>query len=192
MSTRLATVNAFGTLGYISLLLQWVWCLLVIGYPFISGDHSLLFPVDAPRVIARPTVADFGGFSPLVFVVASTVSLLVVVAAIITVARLPQAVGKKGAQATLTAARVIVPTLAHHKKISNTRTIHLTTQVVMGLKLLGIVAAPLALLTASPVPQLSTTIILAVGGFCAGLTIVWFTMQYVLARLLQITPDKIW
>ena len=191
-SARLTCVNTFGTLGYLSLVMQWVWCLLIVGYPFISGDHALLFPVDAPRISPQPQAVDFGVFSPVAFVVASAISLLVLVATVVTVARLPRAVGKKGAQTTQAAAHAIIPTLTHHKKLSKTRSIRLTYQVVIGLKLLGTLFALLPLINSSSIPQLSHDIVLTVGGFCAICTSLWFGIQYILARLFRLKRDQIW
>ncbi|QQS22020.1 hypothetical protein IPM09_00470 [Candidatus Saccharibacteria bacterium] len=191
-SRRLWVVNSLGTLGYLSLLSQWGWALVVLGYPFISGDHSILFPTDAPRAVPQTQTIGFGAFSPIVFVIATAISLIILGFTAIYVIRLPRQIGRGGARITRATAQVVALSLAHSKKTPRRQLVRLTYKSMTIIKLIVAVAGCIVLVAAPSIPQLDPAAIWAVAWFCLIWTIVWFGTQLLAVKLLRVDLDSVW
>ena len=187
---RLPAVNALGTLGYISGILQWAWTLIVLCYPLITADRSVFLPEPVPHT-PTPTT-EFGFLSPVVIFIAIAFTLLVLLMTVIVIVRLPKTIGISGAKTTQTVAKAIVPTITHQKHIPKKRYITLTYRIVVGLKYF-LTLLPLSLLLFAPtITNLPANVITAVGLIAAGFTLAYFSAQIICVQLLKVDKKKVW
>lgn len=187
---RYKVVNTFGTLGYISGIVQCAWTGVVLCYPLVTMDRSIFFP--RPSHPAATPTPDFGPLSPILLIVAIAFTLLVLALTVITIIRLPRTIGTSGAKTTHTVAKAVIPTVVHHKEISKKQYITLSYRIVIGLKYLMAIL-PLALLAfAPPIAILPSKVIIVVGIITASFTLFYFSIQLVLASVLRTDKKKVW
>lgn len=189
-SKRLALANAFGALGYLSAFFQWVWALLLLLYPLLLEDSSILQPPEHSQPSLPPLIPL--ELSPLLTLLAVIIVVLLLVATVITIIRLPASVGKGGRQLTHSTAAVITPTLPRYKSATKQQRQRLSYRVVLVLKLL-IVTLPLAaLFFVSAQVALSGQAIWLVGVLSAALSCVYFGLQQLIAWLGKVPSKKLW
>lgn len=182
--------NIFGALGYMSIIIQWAWSLLIIAYPILTSDE--LSSWVSQKTASAPETAELGAFTPAVTIIAIAATLLVMIATIVVVARLPKKIGRQGAKVTHTAAHKLVPTITHHKPISKKQRRIISYRLTLTIKLALVVTPLLILGFATPISTLTLNIIWAVGLFCASCSIVYFVIQQTIAYLRNIKRDALW
>jgi hypothetical protein len=183
-------VNIFGTLGYISIILQWAWTLIILCYPLITADHSTFLP--QPTLHTSAPAMEFGALSPVVIFMAIAFTLLMLVMTVIIVIRLPKTIGISGAKTTHVVAKVIVPAITHRKAIPKKKYMTISYRIILGLKYV-LAALPLGLLVFAPtIDALPDNIITFVGIIAAGFTLAYFTVQAILVQILKVDKKKVW
>lgn len=195
-SRAFIAANTFGTLGYISLIFQWAWTGLILAYPIITQakrDDLWLFSPSRQKTNITPIQpADFGAAMPIISVLAIAFAAILIVMSIVAVIRLPKNVGKTGAKLTQSAADVIVPIVAHTENVPKAKRKRLSFQIIVMLKCVCTVLALALLLFARPIGQVTFPIIWAVGIFCFVCTMVYWLIQYIIARAGRVPQNKIW
>lgn len=190
ISKRALLANTFGTFGYISCLLQWLFVSLLYLPLLLDNEQlkSFLLPQPAPQ----PTqVIAASEPSPFLIAFAVVFTILMMIFTIFLVLRAPFAIAKTGKTITKKTAEAIVPLVVHHP-LSPAKKRILTVRLVKIIKLI-IVIVPLlislsALLVSLALPQDVTLFVsasLAIG------SLAWFSLQYVSARLLRVRLDKL-
>lgn len=193
-SRRLAIANFFGTLGYISLLIQWVWTVLVLAYPYIMSGafenwlNSLQARQSTHIPAANPT--DFGVAAPLVTVVVVAVTILIVVFSIVALARLPKNISKTGVKITHSTANAIIPAIAQSQELPKSKRRKLSLQLVATTKFILTILALALLLFAQPIVQLSPRVIWAIGWICFSFTMLYWFAQYSISW--RVSRGDIW
>lgn len=186
---RLIVANAFGTLGYISIIFQWLWSFLILVYPVLIAQPDFLFPADQPTFVQDNTAV---AASPLVVAIALAATVVIMAITAVVLFRLPKTIGKKGAHITKSAASTVIPVVTHHKKLSKKKRIQLSYQIILGIKLLLIVAPLFALPFAQPIEQIGTEVIWAMALFCATCSTSYFLLQQIIARVTRVDTEKLW
>ena len=129
---------------------------------------------------------------PIISVLAIAFAAILVVMSVVAVIRLPKNVGKTGAKLTQSAADVIVPIVAHTENVPKAKRKRLSFQIIVVLKCVCTVLALTLLLFARPIGQVTFPIIWAVGMFCFVCTMVYWLIQYIIARAGRVPQNKIW
>ena len=134
-SRALAVANTFGTLGYLSLVIQWAWTGLILAYPIIMkanhGDLWWLSPNCRTHESTPAQPIDFGFATPAVSFLAVVIAIVIVVVSVVAVIRLPKNVGKTGAKLTQTAADAIIPVVAHAKDVPKAKRKRLSFKIIV-------------------------------------------------------------
>lgn len=186
-------VNTLGSLGYVSLIIQWVWMIIILGMPIMVSDgfRDLFLPnrTSTPVPTASISIPEPIAILFLILAVIFTigVSIYVIVA-------VPRAVGRTGNTVTKTSAQVIIPKITHHKKISEKREKTLVERITWSMKI-GATAIPVPALMVPPPSDLISLpqdVVTGVGLFCASLTVLWFGAQFVLSKFFSLRPQDIW
>lgn len=186
----LSVANTFGALGYISIVFQWLWSLLLLCYPLIIASPDFLRPsgpATPPQPIDMPSE-----ISPIATTLAIAATLAVLSATVIVIARLPRALGKKAAVLTAATANAVIPAITRHKKITKKQRRKLSFEIILLLKvcLLGI---PFILLLFMPHDGPITAMVAwAVAAFCAFATFTYFLLQHLVALFAKQQLDKLW
>lgn len=196
MSTRSShpLLNALGFLAYLSCLFQWAFVII----PFLPGViDSDVFQTFVPSGTPGASVEIQPIQSPLpnwlAPVIVGGITLIVMVVTVITLARLPRAVGKTGQKLTRTAAEHVVPVVTHHAKLPEKKRRALTARIVFDIKL-AVVALPVIILLIVPIPEtaIPSQAITFVVALAAGWSLLLFCLQVVFARALKVPLDRLW
>ena len=187
-----AIANIFGTLGYMSLIVQWLWAGLTLGFPLFASDEFRTVFLPEPTTPAEPAVsvsipepiAIMFMVLALIFAIGITIYMIVAV---------PRTIGRVGKKVTVKSAEKIVPYVTHHKHISKKRKKTLLERITWSVKLALLALPILALLI--PVSDdlgLAGEVVTGVGLLCAGFTLAWFGLQFLVAKLGALDPRDVW
>ena len=187
---RTAAANAFGALGYISVLFQWAWSLLILCYPLITDRSDLLLP--PPGADQSPVVNVSPEMSPLVAIIVIITTVVVMALAVVAIVRLPRNLGKQSSTLTKSAASAVLPAITRHKKISKNQRQKLSHRLVLGIKLSAVLLPLVLLLFVPPTVGLSPLAIWAVGTGAALLSLLYFTVQQFIALFGKVNTVDIW
>lgn len=188
--TPATAANVFGTLGYLSVLLQWTWTLLLLCYPLIMADHSFFLP-DTPTEPFHPTNTAVTS-SPITAVIAIAVTAFILVATVIVIARLPKQIGKRGAQITHQTADSLIPIVTKHKPLPQKKRRALSYRIVLIAKTIAILLPIVGLIwTESPYP-LTDAIVWTIGIYCATWSVAYFAVQQAIGLLGKIDTRQLW
>lgn len=181
--------NAFGTLAYCSVVLQWLWAFLVTGYPLMMDSSYWTEPavIDTP-----PEPIALGMPDPIIAVITAIAVLAVLGVSVYMVAALPKRIGKTGQAVTQKAASAIVPIITEHRKISEKKQRKLTVRTALAIKLTLIM---IPLVTPYLIPGLTSIApdVLAVLGLLGVATsLLLFGIQYLVAHVMRIPPTQLW
>ena len=188
-SRTLQVANIFGTLGYMSVGLQWFWTLLLLCYPLIMSDYVLLMP----RETQAPVHIDNSiSTSPIVIFIAACVTVAVLVLAVIAIIRLPKQIGQQGARITQQAATIVMPAVTHLKPLPKKKQRTLTFRIKTTIKLCGIVMPFVLLAWVSSSVPLEAAVIWTIGLFCASWSIFYIAIQLTIAAITKLPKDKLW
>lgn len=189
-NTPLTIVNVFGTLGYLSGILQWAWTIMILLYPAIIGGRILLIPEQPHQTPAEPI--EFGALTPVVMAVAAFITVLVILSTAVVLARLPKAIGRTGAKTTQTVAKAVIPNITHHKRMPKKRYVTLSYRLIVCLKY-ALALLPLSLLMFAPtIEALPIRVILVIGLITASFTVGYFSLQVLLTQLLHVDKKSVW
>lgn len=189
VSRRAQFVNTFGTLGYISLVVQWAWSLLLLFYPQIETGDSFLLP---DHTTSTPVHSFSLAPTPLITGIAILITLLVIIASIIMIIRLPKAIGQRGQKITQTAASAMVPIVTNHAPLPEKKKRELSYRIATILKCLFLMIPLVLVLFASETVPLDGALILVIAGFTAACSALWFALQYGLSLLLHVPTRLLW
>ncbi len=189
-SWRSVVVNSLGSLGYMSIIIQWTWCFITLGYPLFSTDHAFLLP-QAPIPETR-TPVDFGEFTPFIGLVTIFIAILVTIISVVILVRLPKVIGEKGALATHVVARQVVKQTHRQRPIAKKERDRLSYSITWALKGIAI-AIPVALVFLTPaIEGLTTQLITTIGIISGAFSLFYFSAQLLFAFMLKVNKNKVW
>jgi hypothetical protein len=190
VSKRLVLANILGSLGYLSLLIEWAWVALLLVYPLVEkGKFSWLIP-NTPTV-APPPIEPLVITPPLAIVM-SLVVIFCLIATIYALIKLPASVGRTGGRVTHVGAEAVIPKLTGHKKLSRSRMRRLSFRVIFAIKLIFILLPVVATLIFSSVSALPNNVTWAVLAFLVVWPVLYFGLQAAIVSLLKLDPQLAW
>ena len=191
MPKRQLVVNTFGTFGYISLILQWLWVSVLFLPQLFENERVKDFFMPPTNITQAPSI-ELHAPPLLATVLAIAITVAILIITIVILARLPIAVSKTGKKTVLSTAEKIIPVITHHQKLPAKKKRQLTVQIIRIVKFVFTLLPFLLLVLVVFVPtSLPDEIVMFVGGFLALTTLVWFSLQYGLARILNVEPMKL-
>ena len=188
---RRRLVTAFGTLGYLFCIFQWLWSMVLFVPPLLHSEaKTILLP--PPSAQSSAPNFDFSGPSLLMTGIGIVVTLIVIIITLIILVRLPIGIAKTGHKVAESTAQAVLPIVTHHKKIPEKRRRLLTVRLIKVMKLLLVLVPALLLLGTLFVDvPLSNDLVFMVGGFLAIGSLVWFSLEYVIARWLEVPSESL-
>ncbi len=186
--------NTFGALGYLSCVVQWMIVFAVLVLPVMESDgFRQLFIPSPPTTPAPDGGVDLPPILQQVLLVAAVIfSVGVIVYALMAI---PRAVGKAGRTVTRKTAKIAAAQVARvqHTPLTKKQQKTLAERLTWGVKLLVVVAPPLLLLMpAAPRFDVSHEHIVIAGAFTACVSLLWFGIQYIVARLGKLDARDVW
>lgn len=174
-------VNALGALGYLLIIAQWLWLIMLLMPWLLSLDTIVqtTAPVRETTLQPNPSSSWLGlGILITIIVFAITLYLL---------SKLPRTVTKHSAHVVHTTTEAVVPILLPKKKVSKKQRAELSAHVVFGLKILLTIVPFFALYGATMTrPPLSEYIIAVVGFFLLCMSLFFVVLQRIVAHVKKI------
>lgn len=190
-SRRQFAVNTFGMFGYASLIMQWLWVSVLFLPQLFENESVKDFFIPSPTVSTAPSL-ELHTPPLLATILAVAITVVVLMITVVVLLRLPTTISKTGKKATLKTAEKIIPVIVHHKKLPPKKKRELTIQVIRILKFALILLPFLLLLLVVFIPTtLPDDIVMFVGTFLALGSLLWFSLEYTLARVFKIDPLKL-
>lgn len=190
-SKRLLVVTTLGTLGYTSLILQWLWVSVLLLPSLFENASVKNFLLPPPSTTEAPMI-EFHSPPLLAMIFTIIITVAVLIVTVIILARLPAAISKTGKNVTRKSAEAIVPALTHHRTLPAQEKRQLTIQTIRLIKYIFTLLPFLLLFLTTYIPtSLSGEIIMLVGAFLALGTLLWFGLEYAAARILKIKPTRL-
>ena len=187
-SGKTLLVNTFGALGYLCCLLLWGWIGILFLPMLLENKHVEQFLLPTPSE-SPPVVQPAAETSPLLIVVAVSITVVVLIMTIIVLLRAPKTIAKTGRTVTLKAANSALPLVARGKELTPAKQRRLTTRLVKLAKLLLAVLPVAATCIGFIVePPLPFDIVVFASSALAISALLWFSAQYGVARLLSVDP----
>lgn len=171
--------DVLGTLGYLALLLQWAWALILLLPPLLKTDgvQTFIMPDSTPTVAHHTTAI---ALSPILTFAVVMIAFAIVLVGIYFAIKSPAYAVKKVDKS----ARKAASTIAHHtarrpENVHETRVLseRVLWMIKFGAVLIGLILTFVGILVTA---GLSPDIILTIGGYLAIWPIVWFGSQYLL------------
>lgn len=190
-SKRLFVVNFFGTLFYLSCLLQWMWAILPYMPGIVRLAEILKGPEDTPAPVQE--VAASGPPSLLLLIIAVVATAIIIGLTLYVLIKFPVTVAKSAQKMTQNASARIVPIVTRHAKLPEKKRRRLTARIVVYLKLI-VCVLPVILCTCTYFFETKlgygiTMVIAAVLGLGSLLLL---SAQLLIARLLKVKSSAIW
>lgn len=183
--------NTFGALGYISVFFQWTWTLLLAAYPILMKNPDFLLPQPDKRIVVQPIEVD-ASFAPILSIIAIVATVLILAISIVVIIRMPKTIGKKASALTHATVKKVVPVLTQHKKISQKTKLKLSKRLITVIKLSIILFPLLILIFVAPTDQLSITAMWTVAIFSAVCSMLYFSIQALIAYFGKISYKQLW
>lgn len=187
---RVVLANTFGTLGYLSVVFQWMWALLLFSSPLLAGSNATILQPQQPVVTQPANISP--EMTPLLGAIAGIVTIFILVLTIITIIRLPKSFGKKAAITSKTTARAILPIVTHHKKVTKKQRVVLSYKIILCLKSAAIVFPLISLCFLPAIADLDPAIIWTIGLFAAAASLTYFATQSLVAHIGKIPLKQLW
>lgn len=186
--------NTFGSFGYLSGFLQWLWA-VTLYLSVIQSTTSFIFPKSGEQAEHAPgpifTLPDPVGVIIVVMMVIIMVGITIY--ALISV---PRNIVKTSNQIVHKTAETMTPLVirAQHKHDTKHTRIKITSGLMLVIKLLSILM-PLILTAGSKFldeQSIDYSIALIVGCGLASISVMLFVFQYLLAKLLRVKISDLW
>ncbi len=189
-SGKLLTVNILGSLGYLSLLIEWAWVALVFVYPLAEKGKLSWFMPNTPAIPVPPPAPI--AITPFTIVLMGLVVSLCIAATIYALIKLPGSIGRTGARVTHISAEAVIPRLTGHKKLTRSRLRRLSFRLIVAVKVV-LITLPLVLTLFLPeVSALPQNVIWVILVFLAFWPLLYFGLQAFLTNLLKLDPALVW
>lgn len=189
-SKKLAFVNAFGVLGYLFGFGLWAWAVIVYLAPVVTSDsfEDMVIPEPPPEQTVTTPISGEMPFA--VVVIALLVTATVLAMTVVAIVRAPSRLAKTGKDITTKAATSTIPLVQRGKDLPAKEKNVLTARLVKIFKLLivtiPVLASFVGLIVDLPLPF---ELVLFINCAMAIMSILWFSLQYMLAQALDIN-DK--
>ncbi len=196
-SIRPKVANFIGAFGYLFCFLQWLWVVILYSGYFESFSNLLLNQIDTESISKpiTPTVTSSISGMPLTVMAIIIISVMIIFT-IYVIFKMPSIIlnsSKNIVHETAETAAPIVAKIAHKKETKKVH-IKLTTRLVIAVKAGLIVLAILAMALSKFVekPVFNYEIVIIIGLWLAGCSIILFAIQYLIARILRVDVSKLW
>jgi hypothetical protein len=190
-SKRLFIVNFFGTLFYLSCLLQWMWATLPYMPGIVRLAEMLQGQNDTPAPVHEITAS--GPPSFFLLVIAITATIIIIGLTLYVMIKFPVTVAKSAQKMTQNASARIVPIVTHHAKLPEKKRRLLTARVAAYLKLAAcILPVILCACTYFFETELGYSITMAIAAIFGIGSLLLLSAQLLSARWLKVKSETIW
>jgi len=188
-------VNFFGALGYLSITLQWI-LVFIVNFSFIESLALLMgSSTDKQYQVVEPSAAVNSEPNLTLIIFGVIVTVAMVLLSVYLFVKMPSMIAKAGKKAVHGVAQHTVPLIlkAQHKKDTKKNSRFLTPHLVAVIKAVLIITPAVLIYMSQSLGDkiLSFDIAMYASLWLAGVSLVLFVFQYVLAKILVIKIDNL-
>jgi len=187
-------VNFFGSLGYLACLLQWLWAVILYSDILKSIASSFQSNAETAPVVDHSTVGFVAPSLPVI-IFGAVVVLVMIALTIWVIVKVPSEIAKASKKVVGETAERVAPFVLkfQHKKITEKNRKKLTPRIIILIKLILLVL-PIALAFSSILldkPVFVLSVVTYATLFLACISLIFFVLQYILAKLFSINRQDI-
>lgn len=188
-------VNFFAVLGYFSCSLQWFWS-VILYFGLILSLLELTVDKNAEEVIVKPVSVVDTNSSYMYIIFGVIFAILMLIVSIYVLIKIPSTVARSEKNIIHKTAIKTVPLIIkiQHKKDNQKNRLKLTSKLIFIIKT-QLIILPIFITLLSKLlekPMLNYQLSIYVSLILAGLSIVFFSAQYCLARFFKIKNEFLW
>ena len=191
-------VNFFGSLGYFTIFLQ-IFVALIAYFQWLRFAMDIVAPPQPtqPTPTPDPTQGEGVAMEPSIFVMVFAVVMALVCLGIVVyiIIRVPIAVSRVSSKVTRTTAERAAPVVLRAKKqrITKKKRLQLSYRLVLSIKLAVVLLLLFKVYVSQFLvePLVPFSFILTISAVLAGLSIVFFTLQYGLGYFMNVEKQQI-
>ena len=159
-------------IGYISLIFEWLWVVVVGVPPLIkTGAFDILMaPADTSTTIPTEAVA----ISPFTTIAVGAITLILLAFTVVVLIRIPKAIVETGERIVHQAAEVVLPVVTHHKPLPAKKRRVLSMRVMRSIQISAVALPALISLILPANEELSRPIIITITLWLAALCLLSF------------------
>lgn len=167
----------------LSCLVQWTWTLLVLAYPFFNSDVGKLFLPPKPTT-PQPTISPIQLPNSIELIIMGAVVIFALALCVIALIWVPREASRTAEKTSQKTAKVLVPIITHHQRLSAKETRRLTARIIWWIKFI-LVLMPFALLLLTPLfsNPIDTRITLIFGAILLVITVLWSGLALLFGQL---------
>jgi hypothetical protein len=185
--------NFFGAFGYFCCSLQWFWVILLYS-SFITGLALYMSQGADNNVVESPAVINQG--STLSMIILAVTAIIIVALTIYILIKIPSTIVKTSKNIVHKTAEDATPLILRiqHKKDNKRNHLKLTPRLILGMKVILIIAPVILSLTSQFIDKqiIDFYIAMYVSLLLAILSVIFFVFQYILASIFVINRQDIW
>lgn len=192
---KVKIANLFGAFGYLFCSLQWLWAVLLY-FSLINSLFLVLKSNNATEIVDK-TPAIASPSSDISLIIFSAIIIVVMLAlTIYVIIKMPSVIVKTSKKVVNETAENITPIIlkVQHKKDTKKRHLKLSSRLVLIIKIV-LLAAPLLLSLLSQFldnQMVDYSVAVFISLWLAGFVLISFCIQYLLAKLLNISQKELW
>ena len=190
-SKRALLANIFGTFGYVSCLMLWMWTAVLYLPALLNNEQirDMLLPSGETAVTVPPPPE---ALSPIMIAFALGITAIVIAVTVFVLLRAPVTIARTGNTVTKKAAGSLEPLIVRGRVLPPREKRKLTVTLIKLVKLL-LVLLPVAagFLSVLLPPALPYEIVMLISCAVAITAVFWFSAQYIAADMLSVKPEKL-
>ena len=176
---RRISTYLFLTMAYGSCLLQWLW-VTIVALPLLLENGTLDVLMSDPQSGPAPSLP-VTEHSPILWVAAGIVTILVLIMTVVVLIRLPRAIVRSGEFIVHQTTEAVVPIVTHHQPVPKKKQLIVSQRIRMAIQTL-LVLIPVVISIFLPADgQLTGQIIVLVSLWLAGFSAVGFVVSWLLS-----------
>lgn len=190
---KITLLQVIAVCAYLACLLQWAFVTIIVAVPFAQSGQLQSWGSSDTHPSQSLSIPAGGVPSWVAIVFTVAIAIIVIAVTLISLARLPKAIGVTAQKTTRRAAELVVPAITHKRKISPKKRSLLTARIIFDLKL-ALLVIPVMVVWFAPIPQAigSRELILFIVALLAGWALILFCLQVALARAFHIPLKVLW
>jgi hypothetical protein len=182
------TSNFFGAIGYFFTSVQWFWLILLYS-SLITGLATSMSHETKKHVVEPTAVVDLGSSIPMIIITA-VITFLMVALTIYILIKIPSTLVKASKKVVHGASENAAPMIMQVQNKKDTKKFHikLTSNLIIATKIVFIIIPVILSFTSRFLEKQPFDFYLAmfVGIWLASLSLAFFVLQYVLAKILSV------
>lgn len=185
-------MNFFGSLGYFSCAIQWVWVMAL--YYGLFSDYLIGISTVPDDQIIQPVIVTLPQNTATI-ILTTVLAIVAIAVSVFIIIKIPSTIAKTSHKIIETTAKNTAPLVLkiQHKKINKKNKLKLTPKIMLLVKSLIVIMPIILTLTSRFIEKqfISYDIAIIASLFLASISVVFIAIQYTLLKIFNISKSEI-